>query len=105
MSEPNELTDQPSFDWDGCVPQDKFMRVNALAKFFACSTQHISNLIRAGEIDVPKELQESAPSRAAMRVPRASIVDFCKRRSSSEWREAQPPYGVPNKRLTIKKTR
>ena len=81
MSTPNENV-RPPFDWESIVPPDKFMRVTHFAKWLECSTHHILNLIRSGEIQVPQELQKSAPSGAAMRIPRESILKFLEARSS-----------------------
>ena len=84
---PNESNDSSRFDPEEWLPQQPFFRVHEFGKRMCCSSAHISNLVQEGEIVVPQELQDSAPSRAAMRIPRASLVDFLRRRSSQEWVE------------------
>jgi hypothetical protein len=63
-------------------------RVDQVAKHLNCSVTHIFNLITEGEIVVPKEQLDSAPSRASVLVPRASLVDFVRRRINSPERIA-----------------
>lgn len=58
-------------------------RADQVAKHFAVSVAHIWNLIKQGEIVVPQERIASAPSRASILVPRASLVDFVSRRRNS----------------------
>ncbi len=75
MSAPNQ-----SFDPETWLPPPPFMRVKEFGERMCCSTKHILNLIRSGAIVVPQELQDSAPSGASMRIPRASLVDFLNER-------------------------
>ncbi len=76
MSAPRESSFHPE-TW---LPPPPFMRVIEFAKRMCCSSKHIINLIRDGAIKVPQELQDSAPSWASMRIPRASLVDFLSER-------------------------
>jgi hypothetical protein len=82
VTTPNEST----LDWEKLVPPPAFMRVNQFAKWLWCTDTHIIRLIRSGEIEVPQELQKSAPSGPSMRIPRASIVKFLTVRSSGAWK-------------------
>lgn len=78
MSEPNEHR----LDVEALVPQTTFVRVMDFAQQWRCSIHHILNLIKSGDIVVPQALQNSAPSRSAMRIPRASLIAFLRERSS-----------------------
>ena len=56
-------------------------RIDEIAKKFICSTQHVWNLIKDGDIKVPAENIKKARSRAGILVPRESLVDFVARRT------------------------
>lgn len=58
--------------------------LHEVAKIFHCSTQHFVNLIESGELRVPLDLRNKASSRAMIRVPRSSLVEFVNRRSNFE---------------------
>lgn len=58
-------------------------RVDQVAEIFCVSVAHIFNLITEGEIDVPQERIDSAPSRGSILVPRDSLCDFVRRRRNS----------------------
>lgn len=74
------------FDADAWIPKTQSaFRVNQLAEFLEVSSQHLYNLIIAGELKVPAENIERASSRAAIMVPRASIVAFVRHRASSAY--------------------
>jgi hypothetical protein len=74
------------FDPEDFIPANQSaFRVYQVAKIFHCSTQHIFKLITEGEIVVPQERIDSALSRACILIPRDSLVDFLRRRSSVEW--------------------
>jgi len=77
------------FDPESFVPrtQNSF-RVDQVAELFAVTVNHILNLIKQGEIVVPKERIDSAPSGASILVPRQSLVRFVKRRQNSPARLA-----------------
>jgi hypothetical protein len=79
-----------AFDADTFVPRSQqSFRVDQVAKLFAVTVNHILNLIKQAEIVVPQERINSAPSGASILVPRASIVDFVRRRTSgSSWRKS-----------------
>ncbi len=96
MSLPNES----SFDPELWVPAPAFMRVKEFSERMVCSIEHILNLIRDGEIEVPVELQKSAPSGAAMRIPRASLVNFLRARSDLKAVAAANPKPTFNKKST-----
>lgn len=76
-------TAQPDFDAEKFVPELPFVRVTQIAELLTVTNNHILSLIKERVIKVPKKLQASAPSGPAMRVPRKSVVDFVRRRSSS----------------------
>jgi hypothetical protein len=57
--------------------------LHQLAKYFECSVKHLFNLITEGEIFVPQEQIENAPSRSRIVVSRESVVDFVRRRLNS----------------------
>ena len=78
-------------DPESFVPQtQQAFRVDQVAKLFQVSVNHVLNLIKQGEIVVPEERIDSAPSGPSMLVPRANIVDFVRRRShgSPGWKKA-----------------
>jgi hypothetical protein len=79
-----------AIDADAFVPrtQNSF-RADQVAKLFPCSANHIVKLIKHGEIVVPKERIDTAPSGASILVPRESIVDFVRGRTrgSSWWKK------------------
>lgn len=56
--------------------------LHEVAELWRCSVEHLSRLVDQKEIVVPKENIDRAASRATIRVPRASLVDFIKRRLS-----------------------
>lgn len=60
-----------------------------LSRIFRVSVVQLWNLIEDGTIAVPKENIDRAKSRAAIQVPRASIVDFVRRRSSRNLRRGR----------------
>ena len=76
-----------ALDADTFVPRGQSsFHVDQVAKLFCCTVNHILNLIKHGEIVVPKERIDSAPSGASILVPRESIVDFVRRRThGSPW--------------------
>ena len=51
-----------------------------VSELWRCSVHHLSRLVDQKEIVVPQENIDRAVSRATIRVPRASLVDFIKRR-------------------------
>jgi len=77
---------RPPFDVEAFIPKLPFIRLDQLARHFSVSVEHLYRLVIDGEIEVPQELLDSAPSRPCIRVPRASVVDFVRRRSSRRWR-------------------
>lgn len=68
-----------NFD-DELPPKMDFFPVWFLAKLWHAHRQHIVNLIDSGELKVPVDLRNKASSRAMIRVPRASVVEFLTRR-------------------------
>lgn len=75
-------TGQPDFDAEEFVPALPFIRVTQIADLLTVTDKHVLSLIWEGLIKVPKKLRESAPSGPAMRVPRKSVVEFVRERSS-----------------------
>ena len=51
-------------------------RLDEIAKTFSCTTTHVWNLIKEGEIPVPAENIDKARSRSCILVPRDSLVAF-----------------------------
>jgi hypothetical protein len=80
-------TDAPPSLWanyETLIPQNQSaFRADQVAKIFHVSAQHVFNLIQEGEIVVPQERIESAPSRSSILIPRESLVDFVRRRINS----------------------
>lgn len=77
------------FDAESFVPQtQRSFRVDQVAELLEVTVNHILNLIKHGEIVVPKEQIDSAPSGASILVPRESIVRFVRRRRNSPARLA-----------------
>lgn len=74
------------FDAENFVPQDRTsFSLRELAKRYSCTAAHFYNLARDGEFgDLTAEIGR-APSRALIRVNRAAVVDFVRRRSSHAW--------------------
>ena len=89
MSAPNESRLAAPLDVENIIPKVPFIRIQQLAKIVACSPQHVVHLIENGDIVVPAELQSSAPSKTAIRIPRESLINFMRERSSPEWHEAR----------------
>lgn len=72
------------FDPESFVPQtQRSFRVDQVAELFEVTVNHIVRLIKHGEIVVPKERIESAPSGASILVQRESIVRFVQQRRNS----------------------
>jgi predicted DNA-binding transcriptional regulator AlpA len=77
------------FDPESFVPHtQRAFRVDQIAELLVVTVNHILNLIKQGEIAVPKERIDSAPSGASILVPRESLVRFVKRRRNSPTRLA-----------------
>ena len=70
-----------SIDFGDELPPWDFFPIHYLAKRWHCSIQHIFNLIESGEIKVSTDLRNAAASRAMIRIPRKSVVEFLNRRS------------------------
>jgi hypothetical protein len=76
-------------DAESFVPDtQRSYRVDQIAELLAVTVNHILNLIKQGELVVPKERIDSAPSGASILVPRESFVHFVKRRRNSPARLA-----------------
>jgi hypothetical protein len=73
-------------------PNRNGFRLDELARHFRCSTQHFYNLVRAGELSVPPDRIESAPSHTSIIVPRESICAFVRKRSSKAFLKSRKKY-------------
>jgi hypothetical protein len=79
-----------SVDPDQFIPKTQGnFRLDQVAQIFSCSVNHLFNLIEDGELACPKENIEKAVSRPGILVPRESLCDFVRRRSSPEWFESE----------------
>ena len=96
MSKPNESA-RGAFDIESLVPQEPFMRVFQFATWMSVSYHHVVNLIKSGDLKVPEELQKSAPSKRAMRIPRAAVVEFLNARRNLKAVAAANPKPKYNK--------
>jgi hypothetical protein len=89
------------------IPNLPFLRLDQLGRLFRVSVEHLYSFVTSGELVVPKELLESAQSRPCIRVPRASIIDFIRRRiarpecKSKTPRKRQSRTHLPRKAGTI----
>lgn len=97
-------------DADSWIPRTQSaFRINQVAEFLSCSSNHIYNLVVGGELKVPKENIARAASRPGIMVPRESLVAFCSSRHSTnvilrKAADAELAAGLPQlrKRLTVK---
>lgn len=55
-------------------------RLDEVATIFRCSLSHFWNLVEEGELAVPQENIDRAPSKGSILVPRKNLVDFVRRR-------------------------
>jgi hypothetical protein len=67
-------------DFDDVLPDWDGFPVFWVAKRWHCTSNHILNLIDSGEIKVPIDLRNKASSRAMIRIPRGSLIEFINRR-------------------------
>jgi hypothetical protein len=78
-----------TFDIESFVGPGESFAVHWIAKRWCCSAQHIRNLIEEGAIKVPPEEIARARSKqktwTTVRVPRKSLIDFLRIRSSRRW--------------------
>jgi hypothetical protein len=75
-------------------PARQSFPLHELAEIFLCSVQHLSNLIEEGELIVPEESIDQTKSRSTIQIPRASVLDFLRRRSSPKFvRRARTKLG------------
>jgi hypothetical protein len=71
-------------DAESFVPRtQRSFRVDQIAKLLTVTVNHILTLIKEGEIVVPKERIDSAPSGASILIPREGLVHFIQRRGNS----------------------
>lgn len=91
----NEENDEPTKAAETPFAEREFPsgRVNfparEVAPILSISVSHIWNLIKDGEIIVPQENIDRAASRASIMIPRESIVDFARRRTTRGPRRLQ----------------
>ena len=84
---------QTAFDIEELVGPGESFAVHRIAKNFLCSVQHIRNLTEEGSIHVSTE--EIALARSGkktwttVRVPRKSLIDFVRLRSSRRFFNAE----------------
>ncbi len=88
---PNESAAGLKIDFDQELPEWNFFPVHWLAKEWHCSGKHICNLIDTDELKIGIDLRGLKSSRAMIRVPRKSLVEFLNARQNREAiREANP---------------
>jgi hypothetical protein len=75
-------------DADSMIPAGREnFRLDEIARRFRCSLAHFWNLVKEGELVVPQENINKAPGKGSILVPRKSVVDFVRRRSSASYRK------------------
>lgn len=71
---------QPPFDPDKMIPAGREnFRFDEVARIFRCSLAHFWNLVEEGELVVPQENIDRAPSKGSILIPRKNLVDFIRR--------------------------
>jgi hypothetical protein len=75
-------------DADSMIPAGREnFRLDEIARCLRCSLEHLWKLVKEGELEVPQENINKAPGKGSILVPRKSLVDFLRRRSSASYRE------------------
>jgi hypothetical protein len=73
------------FNAENFVPRDRTsFALHEVAKLFQCDPKHFYQLVMEGALRVPQQEIDRAKTRSTIRVPRKSIINFIRRRSSCE---------------------